>query len=536
MQPDTYTLSDALFAPLLLSGASTKALRALHAELSVRVPETPLAAYDVSVEAAHAAVDTLGHKAGFDARPTTASATGPLPHPDRFADDLDNAVEHGLALGRAWLDAHGRPPLTPEVEGWLRKRMHDMGVDAAQGWAEHLLETHAHVLRIEGHYGPRTLGLVRGGVDAHRADAWVVSGPPRDPDDGSDLFSGGAFSAISERFGAIDRAHWTQLLRFTPGTPFWPRGAPTLDAAHDAYLARCGVWHVPGPWKDKPQPPCKHLIALRNVPTDMFRPRGGRKAAGNVIGVRAVDALRCWLDALFAALAVIGSQGDPANAPRTVRMTLLLRRQIRTPEASLALLDTLVTHSLERLRASPVVERLDIAFYTSEEQEWLATNWKSYLHAVEGAAPAEDDEVARLLRSRCLTEAERLRRDRSQDTLLARALDELVECLHTAPAPRPTHLGFAARHAVEAIVASLCRRHGRKESATLEANIDELQRHGRYARWFVSYLHTLRILGNECVHASTREVLPRAMESADQAVLLASLARVLTVSRTALPR
>lgn len=514
-------LLDALLAPLVLSGLSERAGQAVGRDLADMLAKAgcPVPVLgDLSTEAAHEVVSHLRKAANLDDPAGLARAR-------RFSDDLANAVEHGMRLGAAWLEEQGYPALPEGVASWLRGRLLNVGMVAAKGWAELVVETRAKVIPVEGHFGPRRLRLVSGSVDALPAEAWIVSCPPN-AHDPADLIKGAAFGALEKRFGTVPRDSWSQMLRFDAGTPFWPKGAPRLDPTHDAYLARCGVWHVKEPWADKDSDfrPCAHLLALRNVPHTMFGPLLSWEAL-----------LRCWVDAIFDTLAMVAARSELSDAPRSVRTSLFTLRQTRGELPKDELLGHIVSLCLERLKTSPVVERLDIVFFGADEQAWLERSWEAYLRASDTGEHPEDDPVALELRNRCLEVNAILMRERARDTTLVRSLASLDACLRTSPAPNPTHLGFAARHAVEAIAMSLCRLHGRTPSDSLESNIETLSRQGGYARWFVSYLHTLRVLGNESVHVAKhgRRVLPSAIEVSDHVVLLASLARVLTVTRSA---
>ena len=515
------TFLDAIFAPWIISGSSLKALRAVQHDLVAKLlrigKDLPVDA-ELTLEGAFAAVARLREEANLN-------ALGGLDAPRQFANDPANVLGHARRLGEAWCRRYGKAPMPDDVWDWLTGQLaQKLDAGLAVAWAEYLVESRSRTLPIDGNYGPTALRLVDGGLDDLYADVWVVSGPPSNAKQGPDSITGRAYRALVERFGDVDRVRWRQLLRFDPQSPFWPEGV-VLDSGHSDYLARCGVWYVEAPWTSRSAEhtvPCRHLLALRNVPIGMFKGQ-----------VSEADALRCWLQAVFAALAIVGSWSDPAAAPRTVRMSLVTMNQHRDQRIE-NLLSTVVKECCGLLARSPVVQRLDIAFYEAEEQTWLSANWDAYLR---GTAPEDEatlDEAGRLLLRRCCDEAGRLRVERATDSRLVNALGDLLACLETLPHPRATHLGHSARHTVEAIVSSLCGKQGRKSSDNLMSNIESLTKTSQYSRWFVSYLHTLRTLGNEAVHVSTRETLPRAIESSDHAVLLAALARVLTVTRSAL--
>ncbi|NBV87764.1 MAG: DUF4145 domain-containing protein, partial [Verrucomicrobia bacterium] len=87
-------------------------------------------------------------------------------------------------------------------------------------------------------------------------------------------------------------------------------------------------------------------------------------------------------------------------------------------------------------------------------------------------------------------------------------------------------LAALARRLVEAIVQGVAAEKGAKAEAELIKNIDGLAPHG-VAPWMLSYMHTLRVFGNEAVHEKQKERHPRAVNKWDLMVLLLCLDRVL---------
>jgi hypothetical protein len=504
-------LEDALLGPFALSGARQGALQDVRQGLLRRLAalrdDIPLSEGPApDREAAERAVDELRDAAQLDRLCQTGTA---------FPDDLAVAIRHGVALGDAWLSAKGLPGLDPETLTWLEGRLRGIGLEDTSGWADHLVESRAFVLPIDGVYGPRSVRLIQGPIDAVRADAWVVSGPPKTPADPEDEIGGATFRHLSARFGSLDRASWRPLVRLGPGTPFWPPSGPALSDA--AYLARCGVWYRTWPaFAPGAEPPCRHLLALRNVPPPMLKP------------ARPAEQLRAWIDAVFAALAIVGSLSEAEEAPRRVRISLFGLRQFRGMPTE-DVLDAIVEGALARIRTSPIVERLDITFYDDAEQKWLRENWQRLMDSV---APRPDErpfEATTELTMRCEEAARRLRAGVRGEPHLDRALGELLACLTQGEKTSTTRLGFSARQTVEQLVNALCRKYRLKVEPLFEKNIETLASKGRFSRWFISYLHTLRTLGNEAVHLSGRRVVPETLGAVEELVLLSLLLRVLTV-------
>ena len=87
-------------------------------------------------------------------------------------------------------------------------------------------------------------------------------------------------------------------------------------------------------------------------------------------------------------------------------------------------------------------------------------------------------------------------------------------------------LAALSRRLVEAIVQRVASEKGAKAEAELIKKIEGLASHG-VAPWMLSYMHTLRVFGNEAVHEKQKERHPKAVNKWDLMVLLLCLDRVL---------
>ena len=79
------------------------------------------------------------------------------------------------------------------------------------------------------------------------------------------------------------------------------------------------------------------------------------------------------------------------------------------------------------------------------------------------------------------------------------------------------------------MVGDLLRRHNVKPNRDLFDNIQALSKAGVISPWVASYMHGLRVLGNESVHSRDGELVfaPRAMGKADAAQALAAVRALL---------
>lgn len=522
------SLFDALLAPWVVAGVPSGALRALTKELRDKLGVLGARCGEPRfvVDDAIAAVEALRDKAGVDAREA-------LTDTNSLASELRNAAAHGLKLANAWCASAGEPPLTEEVVAHFlaRSDQSTLGIANADGWAEFLVQSRAVQIPVDGRFGPRLLRLVPGSVDDLGADAWVVSGTPwRKPDH---EFNGRAHRALLDRFGGLEEP-WQKILATGPESAFWPASIEDRSTRHGyaEFYRQCGVWHVEGPWGEKSTNTCRHLFYVRVFP--LADARHGDNPAQ--------QAVAAMMRGLFASIAAVGAtcRGAP---PTTVRMTLVGGRQREKgtenemEAARRQHMGLLVTEACALLERSPVVQRLDVCFFEQGEKSNLKETWQRVLEerSEEPRVSGAPDEAAEILRRRCAKAIEELASVRSLDPLVKEALSGLRDCLERSPRPAARDLGFHSRRTVEALVAGLCRKYNQKPGDVLEKNIDLLRDRGKFSRWFLSYLQTLRVLGNESVHVSARHATPGELVLADEYVLLASMARVLTIARDAPP-
>jgi len=87
-------------------------------------------------------------------------------------------------------------------------------------------------------------------------------------------------------------------------------------------------------------------------------------------------------------------------------------------------------------------------------------------------------------------------------------------------------LAALSRRLVEALVQRVAAEKGARAEAELIKKIEGLASHG-VAPWMLSYMHTLRVFGNEAVHEKHQERHPKAVNQWDLMLLLLCLDRVL---------
>ena len=94
------------------------------------------------------------------------------------------------------------------------------------------------------------------------------------------------------------------------------------------------------------------------------------------------------------------------------------------------------------------------------------------------------------------------------------------------------HIATQARILAELLVNIWAKNYQVKLKDDLFQNLEEIQKKGILSRWLMSYLHTIRILGNTSVHFQAQEDrFPNSLTDMDLLVLLSSLIRVLELSQ-----
>jgi hypothetical protein len=119
------------------------------------------------------------------------------------------------------------------------------------------------------------------------------------------------------------------------------------------------------------------------------------------------------------------------------------------------------------------------------------------------------------------------------DPLIRQALELLALALPTQDHHTSIQqFGNFGRMTAEAMSQRLCRDLGLTPGESAFGNIELLGRSPDVAKWIYSYLHCLRILGNEAVHLAERDQrIPKSLAAGDLTVILSNLSRVLDFYR-----
>lgn len=115
------------------------------------------------------------------------------------------------------------------------------------------------------------------------------------------------------------------------------------------------------------------------------------------------------------------------------------------------------------------------------------------------------------------------------DPRLANAIGPLRGALAQADKLYVEHIGAFGRKLVELMLRHLLPKLGLRHTNVLANNIDELTKSHRVAPWIVSYMHTLRIFGNECVHSRDQisSYQPARVDTGDLVIALSTIRSLL---------
>jgi hypothetical protein len=230
-----------------------------------------------------------------------------------------------------------------------------------------------------------------------------------------------------------------------------------------------------------------------------------------------IEAYGAQLRGAFAALRALAYLGVPVG-----RVTLSMIGGNRLPDTENRA-RTIIQEVARWLRAEEGAERVQaVVFYEEELNTWsiamdrvLGRTW---------TGPGQDavldglqkDVLARL--------------DGTDSPALARSVSALRSALSRTDGQLAIHTVCAfGRALVEEMVGELQRRRGAKAHHELFRNIEALREAGVIAPWVASYMHGLRVLGNESIHERGSDVLysPRTLGKADLAHGLAAIRALL---------
>lgn len=199
---------------------------------------------------------------------------------------------------------------------------------------------------------------------------------------------------------------------------------------------------------------------------------------------------------------------------RTINLPLIYGQRIVDYEAAI---ESLLRNALTWLKKSDHTEKVNFVVHRSDELQ----AWDSALNRVLGrslVAAGSDQVLQGLVKELGHQMAEK------SASPLAGAIIPLQQALVKTDSICIENVCVFGRKLCELISSELIRRHKLKLGAMLLNNIETLRQAKVVAPWICSYLHSLRIFGNETVH--TRSAVKYVPKSLDQNDLIAALSAI----------
>lgn len=293
--------------------------------------------------------------------------------------------------------------------------------------------------------------------------------------------------------------------------PLWGQVINTLRARH-GYVpqqmrpllltgGQAGTYEV----VDGPPPGFKKMLVVRTPGAASVREQGG-------------DTLGFYREAvwsLFGSISALELRGE--RYPRVVFPLIAGNRDYPQPEGMKILLD----QALAWLTQSPCGRSATLYLYKDEH----VALWSDAMNVAMRRSKVETarSQVRQVLRDDILGEVPQL----TLTPGIERALGNLVPLLKQERLVLEQVAVFARAFA-EAVAEELRDQLGQRKQPTLRETIQALESSGRIAPWICGYMHSLRLFGNESLHApSAHGRVPPSLQDGDLLAILTSTFRVM---------
>lgn len=351
--------------------------------------------------------------------------------------------------------------------------------------------------QVETPRGDATFAIVGGDISRSHAEVIVVSASAHAP-----LPGGAAVDALAERFG------WSTLEGLRRFTGFSKDGAFSLGPNRfEAWARYAGTWA--GPLDDG-----KRTLVVVRLPgaSHLGDPEAAYGSALDAViatlgGLAALQARR-FAHVAFTDLG--GTRGFPVDR-RLAAVTQRLARWFAGPSGC---------------------DHVELVLFDDGSPGFAeqTASWREAMQRQQGwVLPGSGEQVTALMqdvRALVLARAEA----EPAGAPMREILLELGQRLDPVQRRSVQEIAQPGRKLAEVVSGELCADHGLPVSQNTYANLERLQNAPhRVARWVLSYLHTLRTLGNEASHAAQlgEDRFPRTIVEDDLLVLLAHVRRVI---------
>lgn len=333
------------------------------------------------------------------------------------------------------------------------------------------------VLGVETLRGLCTIELLQGDITQVTCDLLAIS-----------AFRNSYVPTKGTVMGALFENHGFSFLKAPPSREL-------IDIEFDL-RAPLGIWIT----HEQAGLPCRRILCVELV---------GRLGAGNRSGRPLDEALQN----VFVGLAILESKGI---AVRQLALPLLGTGSQRIDPRDV--IGPLVEKTRDAIARSSTLERVMFVERSEEKAHLLLGEIERQFGTINPSLP-KADLIAGLMK-----ELQALAQTLSASTsgLQKRMAGEMLE-LAKAPMSNASSIGVLARRLAELVTDSLYKSSSRLD---LHKKIEDLGKAG-VSPWVVSYLHTLRVIGNEVVHIrEPGSRLPAALSEDDVTVCLFCIQRV----------
>ena len=222
---------------------------------------------------------------------------------------------------------------------------------------------------------------------------------------------------------------------------------------------------------------------------------------------------------LFASVSALEILGIPTH---TISLPVLQAHKISDETGYRVIIEALIRESISWLKRSESTDVINLCVYFGDELHI----WSDAMDRVLGRTivSVHTDSMMQMFLSRVLHEAEH-----HVHGPIGESVSSLKQVLSHTESLGVEHISVYARKLVESICKEVLKLHNRKTSGDLLSCIERLREGGIAAPWILSYMHNIRILGNENVHVREegKVYTPNTMNSNDVISLLSSIQAVL---------
>jgi hypothetical protein len=351
-------------------------------------------------------------------------------------------------------------------------------------------------LAVETFYGFKDFYLMCGDICDQPADLLVFS-----THTGKSLPTGGVLTALRNKYGWLDLDSKKAILDLSDGSYF------DLGAAHPKdpnYRVPSGTWLL----EPTAGMPYKEIL-LVFLPAPHYFPSLDE----------ALKSYRRAVECVFSSIAALEFQGKQYNS-----LSFSLLGGARS-YPRLESMSSLISNAVRWLNYSKHTYKVFFTVY--EESE--VSGWSEAMNRSLGRTFSDGSYETSIKELRgSLKERIGVAESEFVDAGLKTILHEIAEGLGGKSELSIQQFGMLGRKLAESVSSLLCADLGIKPSTNTFSNIERIAECKQVSKWIHSYLHNLRVLGNEAVHIIDREErVPEALSSGDLLVILSNVLRVI---------